>query len=110
MPAGVTRRRGEALPYPRWEQERWHREQTVFGARDDELSYEYLDRLDPKRERAARAKADASGAEKRSADWFSALISAYEGRKLKVRHVTACVDGAGNPVYCLGYGPERRRR
>ncbi len=106
----AKRRFNEALPYPRWEDEYWHHERTVYGKSEPGLGYEYVDRLDCDRRRAAEKKADKSGAEKRSAKWFSEMMSAYEGKKVRVRHVTASVDGAGNSIYCLGFGPARRKR
>jgi hypothetical protein len=50
------------------------------------------------------AKATASKAAIRSAAWYDALLSEYEGKPCQLVHALACVNvSTGYPVAALGY-------
>ena len=94
------------------EKVRWQT-QTVFGPEPKDqsghpgLNYVYSDRLwqwdRAKADRACDA-ADKSGAPARSARWFDAFMTEYQGKPCEVRHVMAGVNCSnGYSYYVLGY-------
>ncbi len=93
--------------WPHYTDRRFDEEQTVYGGRDNSLSYDYSDRLwqwDYAKAETSVKEANASGAPARSANWYSAFISAYRGEPMEVLHVIVGVNrGNGYPYYILGY-------
>jgi hypothetical protein len=105
---GAEQRRDVPLyTCPHYTDARFRQAQTVFGGEQDELHYDYSDRLfqwNPQKSADAVKAADESGAVKRSADWYESYLSAYCDKPVELKHVLAgCNWATGYPYTVFGY-------
>jgi len=105
---GAEQRRDVPLyTCPHYTDKRFNQAQTVFGAEEDNLHYDYSDRLvqwDSKKSAAAVDAANESGAVKRSAEWYEKYLTAYCEKPVELKHVLAGVNwGNGYPYTVFGY-------
>lgn len=105
---GAEQRRDVPLyTSPHYTDRRFNEAQTVFGAEQDGLHYDYSDRLfqwNPQKADDAVNTANGSGTVKRSADWYEQYLSAYCDKPVELKHVLAgCNVATGYPYIVFGY-------
>ena len=102
-----TSSKSKPVTFPSHTDSRFDTEQTVYGAREAYLAYEYSDRLmrfDIEAYRRGREAAEASRHERNSCNWFETYLSAYYEKRIEVKHILAVADRAtGHPLYVLGF-------
>ena len=92
---------------PHYTDERFNKEQTVYGKAEQGLAYDYSDRLwqwnwDKANEASEVAKA--SGVTDRSARYYEVYLSHYFGKPVEIKHIIAGVNKSNGYPYCLfGY-------
>ncbi len=91
---------------PYYTDSRFREPQTIFGEREDGLSYEYDDRIqqwDYQKHKDSWEVAKQDNAV-RTANFYSAYLSAYHDRKIEVVHILAGVNlSNGYPYLVFGY-------
>ncbi len=92
---------------PHYTDNRFRKEQTVFGKECEGIGYDYSDRLwqwDYKKAEEAVEKANKSGAISKSCRWYEAYLSAYFGKPIEIKHIIAGVNRSNGYPYCIfGY-------
>jgi hypothetical protein len=92
---------------PHYSDKRFEKEQTVFGAPEDGLGYDYSDRLvewDYNKSKLASEVATQSGAKPRTARWYQAYLSAYCRYTVELKHIIVGVNHSNGYPYCVfGY-------
>lgn len=92
---------------PSYADQRFKKDQTVFGKKSKGLSYDYSDRLwewDYAKAEASAKVATESGAKLRTCRWYEAYLSAYFGRPIEIGHIMAGVNVSNGYSYCIfGY-------
>ena len=93
--------------YCHYTNEFFKKERDLFGERVNGLSYDYSDRLrqwDFDKSTRAFDVAKKSGHPARSANYYSAYLSAYFGKQMECLHVLGCFNLAtGYEVLVFGY-------
>lgn len=80
---------------PHYTDERFNKEQTVFGSESKGLFYNYSDRLwqgDYSKAQEASFVATESGARLNSARWLQVFLAYYHGKPVHLRHVIAGIN------------------
>lgn len=99
---------------PSYTDHRFNKEQDVFGAKEENLSYDYSDRLvdfDRKEDgeaggkvRTATEAANQSGANPKTQRWYENYLSAYFGEPVELRHIVVGVNKSNGWYYqVFGY-------
>lgn len=93
--------------YTRWDSPQAKEERTIFGGKEDDLFYNYSDRLaewDYHKDRRANEYA-ALVAQPKTAGYFRAMLSYFhDGAKVSLRHIIAgCNRSNGFPYLVYGY-------
>jgi hypothetical protein len=98
---------------PHYTDDRFSREQTVFGRKPkgsyghEHLHYDYSDRLwqwNYEKAKEASAAAQASGHPIRSCLYYEVYLSTYFGKQVEIEHIVAGVDQSTGYPYCaFGY-------
>jgi hypothetical protein len=93
--------------HPHYTDDRFKKEQTVFGKEEDGIGYDYSDRLrewDYSKAEASVKAANESGATPRTCKWYEAYLSAYFGKPIEIKHIIAGVNRSNGYPYCVfGY-------
>jgi len=92
---------------PHYTEPEFREAQTIFGKREDGLSYVYSDRLqqwDYEKARAAAEHADAEGCTRHTAKWYRIYLAEYFGKQIELPHIMAGHNLAnGFPYQVFGY-------
>lgn len=92
--------------YPHYTDKRFKEPQTVWGAEEEGLTYEYSDRIrqwDYDKAKAASESASAK-AQKDTAKWFTFYLSHYYDKPVVLRHIMAGFNvGNGYPYQIFGF-------
>ena len=92
---------------PHYTDNRFKKEQTVFGREEKGLGYDYSDRIwqwDYKKAEQSVDAANGSGATPRTCRWYEAYLSFYFDRPIEIRHIIAGVNrSSGYPYAVFGY-------
>jgi len=100
-------RKSELHYYPHYTDHYYKEARTIFGEKEDGLSYDYSDRLqqwDFKKSQRAWEFAKDSSETPCSADFYQKYLSAYYDRKIILVHVMAgCNLASGYPYQVFGY-------
>lgn len=89
---------------PHYTDARFDKEQTVYGAAEKGLNYEYDDRIvqwDYEKHKIAAKAATESGAKARTARWYNFYLSVFYGFDVEVRHIEAGVNRSNGYPYCV---------
>ena len=102
-----TDENAELYTQPHYTDERFRKEQTVFGAEESNLSYDYDDRIrqwDYQKHEMAWDLAKKTGHKVGSQRFYEAYLSKYFGKPILLKHVIAGVNrGNGYPYVVFGY-------
>ena len=100
-------------PHPSYDH-RFKDPQTIWGAEEDGLRYDYSDRLqqyDYDKERAAAKKATEEGHEPRTAAWVEVYLSEIYGEPVKIRHIASGFNVSNGYSYQIfGTRPVKRKK
>lgn len=92
---------------PHYSDDRFRREQTVYGRAEKGLVYNYSDRIwqwDYKKAEEATEIANKSKFKLRSARWYEVYLSAFFGKPIQIKHILAGVNVSNGYPYCVfGY-------
>lgn len=92
---------------PHYTDDRFKKEQTVFGEEQSGLAYDYSDRLwqwDSDKAKEALEVAKNSGEVKSSAAYYEVYLSHYFGKPVEIGHIIAGVGRSNGYPYCVfGY-------
>lgn len=91
---------------PHYTDKRFKHEQTIFGAAEDDLHYDYSDRIrdwhyDKTKESAKKASALETP---QTCAWYEVYLSACFDKEVEIKHIVAGVNrGNGYPYLVFGY-------
>lgn len=91
---------------PHYTNQRFAKPQTVWGAEEKGISYDYSDRLWQWDYNKAKSAVEAANnaATRNTAKWCQTFLSHYHGKPVQLRHIMAGFNlGNGYPYQIFGY-------